>query len=170
MKSKYVVLTLFENEAARKAAEEFCKELAARHWQQYDLELTFVELNELSRPASKRKASALVSSADMAIFAISDRPLSQQQHAWAESALARRGDKEGFLVMLGDCRFGRNELLLRNLAHHAGMDFITEVPPSLAASLPESPEPYTDRAHEVSDLLADILRRPPPVAPRIPVR
>jgi hypothetical protein len=148
----------------------FCRESAARDWIQFELETQWIMEEDLVKPASKREATKAACGADMVVFALSDRPMPERIYAWAEAALSKRCEKEGRLALVGDARSSRNELALRNLAHRAGLDFITSVPPSLGSCLPESPEPYTNQAHEVSDLLVEILSQPQPTVQRLPVR
>ena len=85
-----------------------------------------------------------------------------------QSWAAQRGDREGFIVTLNEPRVaGISKLpekfvFLRNLAHRAGMDYLTHMPQEMTRSLPDSLDSYTTRAHQMTGTLEQILKRPTP--------
>jgi hypothetical protein len=87
---------------------------------------------------------------------------------WLEQALRDRGDREGILVGLPKPEEGLSvgaaatQVYLRKLAHAAGMDYLTAVPESLAAFVPDLSEASYQRATQVTSVLGTILSHSPP--------
>jgi hypothetical protein len=84
--------------------------------------------------------------------------------------LGQRGDREGLLIGLlksaavASGREGLKHNYLRNVAHRASMDYLTEAPKEIARTIPDSLDSYSQRADQVTHLLDDILHQqnPPP--------
>ena len=82
----------------------------------------------------------------------------------------KRGDREGALVGLTDSAAGaygvnaQKFIYLRGVAHRGGMDYLTQVPQELSRGMSDSIESYTERAHQVTSVLDEILhyKSPPP--------
>jgi len=52
-------------------------------------------------------------------------------------------------------------LYLRNVAHHAGMDYLTKMPENISRGIPDSLDSYSQRAQRVTSVLDEILRKQP---------
>ena len=86
---------------------------------------------------------------------------------WIESWLACRDEREGILAGLLGAGVGcalevPQQLYLRQVAHRAGMDYLTQVPQSISRCLAESAESYNVRAAQVTRVLDEILHQSPP--------
>jgi hypothetical protein len=165
MKKKHSVVVLWQDADDRQVSKQYCDELIRRFWDRFDIRVEWFEVETLSNPVIRTEATRLACEAELIIYALKEAPMPQRLSGWTEETLSRRCDKEGALVLLAPSRHTRNELILRNVAHRAGLDFITELPQSLNGNLPDSPELYRDRAHQMSGLLTEILQRPPVVPP-----
>jgi len=87
---------------------------------------------------------------------------------WVEKWVGQRSDQEGALVGLADSETSltgvasAKHVYLREVAHRAGMDYLTKVPESLSQPIPDSPESCAERAHQHTSLLEEILHHPSP--------
>lgn len=76
--------------------------------------------------------------------------------------MAARGEVEGAVVVLAQGPPSGEAIephgYLRKVAHLAGMDYLTQLPPSLGWMSPDSPECVSERAVKVTTVLDDILR------------
>ena len=75
-----------------------------------------------------------------------------------------RGEREGAVFGLLD-NVGAGEpgglyCFLRQSAHRAGMDYLTQIPDSIQHLMPDSPDYYSERAERVTSVLDDILQDP----------
>jgi hypothetical protein len=88
---------------------------------------------------------------------------------WLETAMGRRGVREGaFIVLFGGeaegvrLTFPQKDVFLRALARRAGMDYLTGAPNALPGGLPDSLDSFSRRAEEHSTIIENMLRQPPP--------
>lgn len=166
------VVVIYENVAARENAVVFCDHLVERFWSRYEFSVSWWSLADLSVDDASRDAARKAVEADLIVVATTpgmDIPMILRE--WVEVWLSRRGDREGALVGLTDPGPGQTGpavekfVCLRNAAHRAGMDYLTEIPQSISSrSIPDSLESYSERAHQVTSVLDEILHRkaPPP--------
>jgi len=164
-KTPWTVLAVCEEEKSRPSAVKFCDELVKRFWANFDFEVAWESLQEIENSPFEAKRIAKAAAAQIIIFAFSSpTELPAGVKSWIECWLTARGDREGMLVVLNDpgCGAGDKELLLRNVAHRGGMDYLTEFPQEIGRLMPDSYEAYSQRADVVTSLLDEILRKPPP--------
>ena len=152
-------------------ASSFCDHLVKRFWANAEFNLSWWEFESLEDPPQARQAAQRAVEADFVVIATRrESQLSQTVLAWFEYWVERRSDREGSLVGLmdpGNVPHGGavdKYVYLRNLAHRAGLDYLTEVPQDLARSIPDSIESCAERAGRVTSVLDQILKTqmPPP--------
>jgi len=173
MKTTWSVLILYENDAARQEAVQFCDRLVQRFWARHEFDFSWWPILQLKEPGSGPEAGAKACQADMILFAShSDGDIPPWVESWMEDWLGQRGDREGALIALTDPGLKRAKassekfVFLRNLAHRAGMDYLTRMPDHMARSIPDSLDSFTERADQITHVLDEILHRP--AAPRSP--
>lgn len=166
MKATWTVVVVYEHAEARERAVTFCDCLVEKFWTRSGFDISWWSFDLLSDEAARAAATNKAVVADLVIFCTSSqRGLAAHVSSWMEEWLRVRGEKEGELIYL-NCpeggAAGEIPLCLRQIAHRAGMDFLTEMPQNLESLIPESPDFYSARAQQSSDVLAGILRRPFP--------
>lgn len=166
MKTRWSVTVVYEDEAKRAEATRFCDQLVKQSWEGAELDLHWWSLAQLQEPNVKKAAVDKATEADVIVVAIhpaSDIPL--EPDCSMADWLARRGDHEGILVgLLGDETTSEAEekhLRLRKIARRGGLDYLTGAPEYVAQRIPDSFEPYHDRAHRMTSVIDDILHHPP---------
>jgi hypothetical protein len=139
MKKSWSVLAICQQPESRQKAVQFCDELVQRFWDNYDITVSWFTHAELRDPAQRRRLHEASSRARLIVFEAGEKPIPTEAFRELEECLRAREQREGLLAGIVQGKSSRNELTLRNLAHRAGMDFISEVPPSLDSALPDSP-------------------------------
>lgn len=167
VKKKRLVAVFFEGEPSRDMAAQFCDELVRRFWAHSTFDVYWCAVGDLAEEATSREAARRAAEAEMVVFAMPGKgePAWEVQ-AWACQLIDLRREREGALVGLlepGEGAHSGRFQFLRNLAHRAGMDYLTQVPDVLCLEIPDSLESYSQRAAEVTGVLDDILKhsRPP---------
>jgi hypothetical protein len=169
MKAKWSVLAVYKDGIARQTAVEFCDKLVQRFWSKFSFDLNWCEWASLENDLAANSVDRKAREADLIIFVTGDFgkiPLYLEN--WLEQALHGRADREGILVGLPKPETGLSvevattQLYLRKLAHASGMDYLTDVPESLAAFVPDLSEASYHRATQVTSVLDTILSRSPP--------
>lgn len=169
MKKRLSVLVAYEGEKGREAAVSFCDALIARFWAQCTFQPDWYSFEALSLPDPSREAAKKARSADVLVFATGpadDVPWAVK--GWIESWLSRRGEREGSLVCLSDLPGvtpsapTAAQSFLRQVAHRAGMDYLTHLPEGTADLCPESVDSCAERANLVTSVLHGILHQPTP--------
>jgi hypothetical protein len=166
MKTTCSIVVVYEDTTSREKAVCFCDGLAQRFWAKAGFDVSWWSFDHLQSNESAREAAAKAVDADFVVFAVqpeSDVPAHVQ--GWAETWLQERNDREGTLVGLANGGHQSQEpaaghAYLRELAHRAGMDYLTQMPPSIAQPMPDSCDSYTERADRVTGVLDEILKRP----------
>jgi hypothetical protein len=170
-KMTWSVLVIYQNAEAREQSVKFCDHLIERFWSRYEFDATWWSFDALEDLRSAREASAKACEADLIVFATQpSREISAVVKQWVESWIGQRGDREGALVGLMDPGVGITGLLadkfvyLRNVAHRAGMDYLTQIPQDISRAIPDSIDSYSERADQVTSVLDEILhhKSPPP--------
>ena len=172
MKTPWSVIVVYEDAATREEAVKFCDGLVEQFWKQNELELSWWSFDLLQHAPYARQAAQQAIEASLIIFAV--RPegeMPEHLRAWIETWVGQRTEFEGALIGLMDAVAGLNSVqpdkpdkhvLLRNVAHRGGMDYLTHVPPNFLHSIPESIDSYSTRAGQVTSVLDEILRHPLP--------
>jgi hypothetical protein len=169
MKTVSPILTLCESNDCRTEAVAFCDRLVQRFWTSCEFEISWLSFEDLTEPGKFRVAVNHAASAAMLIFAMRHGSyIPAEVEAWAEAWLAKRGEREGSIIALGDpghiaaAGVSQNFVYLRNIAHRAGLDYLTEMPEKIGQSIPDSLEAYPERAQQMTSVLDQILRRKTP--------
>lgn len=164
MKATWNVAVIYEGPEAREKGVGFCDALVERFWTRCALEVSWLAFESIPKEESASELLKKVAMADLVVFVVaSNRELPLHVHAWVEEWLRLRGEREGGLVALapeGKLSGTGPHAFLRQVAHRAGMDFLTELPQSLGDPIPDSLDFYTQRACAVTRVLDDILRQP----------
>jgi hypothetical protein len=165
------VLIIYENAAAREQAIQFCEQMKCEgesdaHWCSFE---------DLKNPSAGREALNKAADVGMVVFAISaagDFP--PEVKLWMEHWIGKRAEREGMLIgLVTDERSGPRdiaclkEVYLRHLAHRAGMDYLSHLPPLSARR--DLLECFDQRAGQVTSVLDEILQAGF-ASPNIPLR
>jgi hypothetical protein len=166
MKANWTVVVIYASAEARELAVDFCDRLVKRFWTRCGFDVSWWSFELLHDGIASHEAANRTASADLLVFSRGAQ-VTMPDHVllWMESWLSLRGAREGVLVSVPPGPAPAAEPIdhqLRKLAHRAGMDYLTEVPQNLGLAVEESPDFYSARAQEVTHVLSDILRRPPP--------
>jgi hypothetical protein len=164
MKKSWSVAVLFEDNATRKEAQDFFERLAADYWSETEFKLEWASFEALADDFGFREQARKFARADFLIFAnCPHRPLPFHVHQWGEEWLRLRGRREGVLVAVSEparasVESANTYAFLRQLAHRAGMDYMTDMPPNLEETIPNGPEQCRDRAEQMTSTLNTIMR------------
>ena len=168
------VVVFYEDHATREEAVKFCDALVKRFWSDYGFDVNWWSFAQLNEFEAAKEASLKAAQAPLIVFAASPQDeIPAEIHAWLESWLSQRGDREGALVGLLDPAAispgltSQKYVYLRNITHRAGMDYLTHVPENISRCIPDSIESYNDRAQRVTSVLDEILRQQPPPPPQM---
>jgi hypothetical protein len=170
-KAVWSVLVVYEDTAASERASRFCDQLVNRFWAGFEFDLSWCPFAQLEDADAAKTAAEKAARADLIVFAGNpEGDFSRPVKAWTETWLSQRGEREGILVgLLGSAGNaggleGQKHHYLRNAAHHAALDYLTEVPQDISHPFPDSIDSYTERADQVTHLLDTILHQqaPPP--------
>jgi hypothetical protein len=161
----WVVFVAFDDQASRQRATAACNALTAKLWPGIEFELHWCAVEELGRPESAPAAAACATTAQIVIFASSacadlPRPVIQ----WLEQWSCSRHGREGTLIGLVETTANRPccerlDHFLRNLAHRAGLDYLTHAPETGLMPMPDECAWITSKAEEVSSVLSCMLNQ-----------
>jgi hypothetical protein len=162
VKERCEVLIIYEDAIRRAEAVRFCDSLVEKFWSKNNFQIEWCPVAELQSKASADKHAEIAATAHILIFSL--RPeagLAQDLQMWAESWLNLRGEREGTVIGLLDTtatgELGGAYSFLRQTAHRAGMDYLTQIPDSILHSISDSLDSYRQREVEVTRVLDDIL-------------
>ncbi len=170
-KATWSVVVVYDRPETRDTAVCFCDQLVQRFWTDYEFDVSWFEVKDLQEEASAQQAGRRATQADLLIFALpASGAVSAELQTWLETWANRRRDREGALVGLlapeseKAMEAAETHNYLRQVAHRAGMDYLTQVPQSISWQIPESLDSCTERASQVTSVLDEILRQqtPPP--------
>jgi hypothetical protein len=166
VKSTWSVIVVYENAEARESAVAFCDRLVERFWADFGFDVNWCAYESLHDRTKADEAAVKAGEADLIVVAHKTRrDLPGIVKVWTETWLTLRGEHEGTLVGLADLepenKASACHSYLRQVAHRAGMDFVTELPQSID-TIPDSPETLADRAKQVTSVLDGILHQPSP--------
>jgi hypothetical protein len=174
MKGTWTVAVVYENAEIREAAVAFCDSLAEKFWSQLGFDVSWWSFSLLGNPGASAEALKSAAGANFIVFAsAADSELPEHVRNWVEQWVLFRGEKEGALIGLpvsaGAEPAGSIQihLYLRDVAHRAGMDYLTDVPQYIGQPIPDSPQFLAERADKVSSVLDEILHQRPP-GPQLP--
>jgi hypothetical protein len=169
MKTTWSVIIVTEDDEHRKEAVKFCDALVERFWADNEFDLTWSSFREVCDEPAARELASKAAQADIVLFACgASSELPSAVETWMEGWAAQRGDREGSIVALSEPTVPASRKLpekfvfLRNLAHRAGMDYLTRMPQEMRRSLPDSLDSYTARAHQMTGTLDEIMKRKTP--------
>jgi len=169
-KATWSLVVLYENTQTRETAAGFCDYLVEQMWVDSGLDVNWWSFDGLRETGPSAKAAEKAKDADWVIFALrAEQEVPAHLKNWIEAWLARRGTREGTLVgLLHDipaATGSETQCYLRQVAHRAGMDYLSQVPQSVLQNIPEARDSYSERANQLTSVLNDILHRrsqPPP--------
>lgn len=164
------VVVVYEDTHTREQAVQLCDTLVGALWGEHGLDVSWWSFASLQQPLAASEATAKAIAADLIVFATQpggDLPMTVR--AWVETWVEQRGEREGALFGLVEASSSSTVaatdkfVYLRSTAHRAGLDYLTRIPQNTWLSVPNSLDSYSERADQMTDVLAEILRqRPPP--------
>jgi len=170
-KETWSVAVICEDELTRSRALAVCDRLVQQFWAEIEFQFHWWQFAHLREAAPAHDAANVAAAADLIVWATHpEGDFPEHVTAWIQTWLGKRGHREGALVALvghehdiSSKRIAKH-LYLREVAHRANLDFLSEIPPFLRRSIPESLQWFNERAGQVSSTLDDILGRtsPPP--------
>lgn len=163
-----------EDEASHARAQSICERVATQFWDEIEFKFSWWTFTSLAYSANAVEAAQAAASAEMVFFAVQGRgDLPARVKSWIEMWVNTRPDRGGALICLAtderplESEGSLKEFYLRQIAHRAEMDFLSDISEHFAPTIPESPEWFADRAAAVGPVMDDILRQtgspPPPV-------
>jgi len=173
--SSRCVVVVYESTGIREHAVRFCEKIGHEPATGALLETDWWSFRFLSHPASADDAALRAARADVVVFAMDAwGDLPEEIKQWIERWLSQRGEREGALVGLLGREESHHEMVpfreiyLRNIAHRAGMDYLSHAAPTARKAIPDSLDSFSRRAGAMTSVLDDILhadRRniPPPL-------
>jgi hypothetical protein len=161
MKGTWSVVVIYENEEARDAAVQFCDRLVERFWSQCEFDVSWWSSSLLEGGIPSAQATDKAVNAQLVVFAVG-KEIPRHARSWIENWILRRGEREGACVALlpgaAEATAESTQIYLREVAHRAGMDFLTQVPQSISSPIADDVESCTARAHQTTSVLEEILR------------
>jgi hypothetical protein len=167
MKTGGPVMVIYEDSRSRKEALQFCDQLMARFWSRAQFEIFWFSFTDLQDETAFQSALSNMVKAGLIMFAMVPEgriPAPVREHL--EMWLKQRGEREGTIIGvqdpggLSEARMSDKYLYLRDLAHRAGMDYLTQLPDTISHPIPDSFESYSQRADQVTTVLDQILHKP----------
>lgn len=163
---EWQVFVGFDDSKARARASEVCEFMTHQFWPEIAFDLHLCDLTQLSEPGYRQLAITKAALARIVIIATSapgefEMPFIE----WMNGLCLRRGGREGALVGLtdpeaADERRSAVDLQLRQLAHRAGLDYLTRAPNCRALCIPDRTDWLDSRAGQLGPVLEEILERP----------
>ena len=168
-KEAWSVVVLYDDSSTRQRAMEVCDHLAQRFWEEVDLKFQWWRTDFLEDSGMASTAAANSREADfMVVCILPEGEISPVVRQWFEMWIPQREGREGALIDLtatiglSPLTAHRKKVFLRDVAHRAGMDYLTHFPPAINRSLPDSFETASLRATQVTTVLDGILQHSPP--------
>lgn len=167
MKAKWSVLVLFENTATRQSAVDLCDRLMRESWTEGSFDARWLSFSEVSGS----KAHEIPKVNLVIVSASPQGELPDEAAAWMKEHLGSCCGQDGAMLGLlgGTSEFesAAKHSQLRALAHEAGMDYLTQLPPELTGPDAASLEDTTFRSRQMTSVLDEILsqKNQPPHLP-----
>lgn len=162
------LVAVFESNLSRDAAVAFCDTLFQKFWNICTFDVHWTPIADLHETQKNHQAARAAAEADLILISLGPHgEVPWPLQSWAEKLVQLRGEREGALIglMEGSEWMGDRQRFLRELAHQAGLDFLTRVPDTLHYSIPDSLEWCSRRAAEKSSVLDAILSQAFPPGP-----
>jgi len=166
------VIVVYESTTAREGAAHFCGELAGQYSNEPEFHIEWWPFTLVAEAGQCGELAGKAAGADFVVFAVSPQgDLPRELKLWIEDWLAKRGEREGTLVGLMEQHpspfeiASLKEIYLRHVAHRAGLDYLSHVPPRKSKTLPDSLDSYQQRAGQITSVLDEILHSPPSSTP-----
>jgi hypothetical protein len=165
------IVVIYENSAAREHAVRSAPDITEASLRETSSAVQWWSFAKLAEMALAGEAAVKAAAADLVIFAISPaEDFPSEVKLWIETWITRRSDREGAIVglMVRESSPGElaclKEIYLRQAAHRAGMDYLSQIPSGGGKAMPDSLDSYGERARQVTSVLDEILRSglPPP--------
>jgi hypothetical protein len=165
------IVVVYENVAAREHALRSAPDLIETGLGESAQGIAWLSFTGLSEVVAAGEAANKAAAADLVVFAVSPgEDFPGDVKLWIETWVTKRSDREGAIVGLlaREATPGEiaclKEIYLRQVAHRAGMDYLSQIPSGLGKAIPDSLDSYRDRARQVTSVLDEILRSglPPP--------
>jgi hypothetical protein len=160
MKATWRIAVVYEDSKARATAVQLCDLLVERFWSLYSFDLSWWSFDDLKREHVANEAAGSAAGVDLLIFsAHPETNVPPDMERWNDTWLSLRNRREGWLLGLvgqGNGAEAKHDYL-RKAAHHAGMDYLMELPEDLPHRFSDSMESYTERARQMSGVLEQIL-------------
>lgn len=171
-REKAPVVVVYEDPQCRDEAVSFCDVLVQRFWATHGFEISWSSFSNLQQSALAAISAEKAAHAALILFAT--RPQGElpiDVVLWIQKWSSKRSDREGVLVGLLDpgAKNGLADdkhLYLRNVAHRAGMDYLTKMPENISRGIPDSIDSCSQRAQRITSVLDEILHTQP--APHLP--
>ena len=163
------IVVVHEDLARQEQAIRFCDDLAELHRARAGLDVSCWSFALLRSTAGACDAAEAAAAADLVVFALAAAgDLPEEIKLWIENWVRKRSEREGALVGLIQAETGLGqiaclkEIYLRNVAHRAGMDYLSHAPPTAAKAIPDSLDSFSRRAGQITSVLDEILHTHPP--------
>jgi hypothetical protein len=165
-KETWSIVVVCEDELTHSQAVSVWDRLIKQFWAEIEFDFHWCQFANLLDPSNALDAANAAARADLIVLSThAGEELPEHVTSWIETWLDKRENREGALIAL----VGREQepstgamakhLYLREVAHRANMDFLSEIPTSIRRGIPESPEWFNERAGQVGSTLGDILSR-----------
>jgi hypothetical protein len=159
------VVVVYEDAGCQETCVTFCDHLVRRFWPTHGIDIRWCSFSYLQDPANAAASAQDAAGSPLILFAVRpDGELPIDVALWIQKWLSKRAEREGVLVGLLDPGTGTTNdkyVYLRNVAHRAGMDYLTTMPKTLSVGIPDSLDSYSQRADRVTGVLAEILKNQP---------
>lgn len=169
---QFAVIIVHEDAGTRDHAARFCRQLAELHGAGMEFQFHWWSGDRLANATDAGEAAAAAARAPMVVLSLQpegDVPAVIKH--WIEHWLRARGEREGALIGLVEtdpnpCSIAcLKEVYLRRVAHRAGMDYLSHVPPIAPRAIPDSLDSYNERAGRMTAVLDEILHTQPQRTP-----
>ncbi len=143
------ILVLYEDATAHDVAMEVCGRVLAHFESELAFAFSIWKFKDLENPVSAHWAAKAVARADVILFSLPGRDLSQETMNWLEMCIEARTKAEGALAVMVTEYHEMDQVVeallsrLQFAAHRLRMDFLPLVPPVAVARFgtPADPSP-----------------------------
>lgn len=156
------VVIIYETPAAREHALQFSNQMEQLTEGKPDL--CWLPFDRMRDDTAAANAAEQAARAELVVFAVeTGGDLPDEIKDWIEHWLLRRGEREGILIGLLEAErqpcaaASLKEIYLRQVAHRAGMDYLSHAPEGRRRPIPDSLESVSARAESMTSVLNDIL-------------
>lgn len=143
-----------------------CDNMVSRFWPEMEFQMHWCSFDQLATTDIADAAARRAALANIIIIATGvETALPDNVKVWMDEWCHQRHGREGALIALveGSPEIPTNAVIhqdLRNLAHRAGLDYLTHEPAFAPAPLPDESAWFNHKAAEMSSVLESILDRP----------